>query len=181
MERPPPAGSSRRFFRSTIGSRDTPPAKVPEPPEAPANMAKREKGKRKKQGVLTGLAKGAPPKKRKGAPSRFRSIVNWVVGIAVGGVVLGIVVLYAILSFNPSLQERPGEAEVRVEAIEQDPAGYPDEIVAAARVTIDGRPLLIPLTSDRLGEVEVGAHLQVRYVYFPQTQATRIDSWTPVR
>jgi len=136
--------------------------------------------KKKKAGVLTGLAKGAPPKKRKGEPSRLRKVLNWVAGIAVGGVVLGIVVLYAVLSFNPTLQERPGEAEVRVEAIEPDPAGFPDEIVAAARVTVDGRPILIPLTPDRLGEVEVDARLHVRYVYFPQTGATRIDDWTPL-
>jgi hypothetical protein len=143
-------------------------------------MTKRKKGKRKKKGVLTGLAKGSPPKKRKGAPSSFRRVLNWVVGIAVGGVVLGIVVLYAALSFNPKLQERPGEAEVRVEAVEPDPAGFPEEIVAAARVTVDGRPVLIPLTADRLGEVEVDARLHVRYVFFPQTGATRIDDWTPV-
>jgi len=96
------------------------------------------------------------------------------------GVVLAIVILYAVLSFNPTLQERPGEAEVRVEAIESDPAGFPDEIVAAARVTIDGRPILVPLTSDRLDEVDVDARLRVRYVFFPQTGATRIDDWNPV-
>jgi len=140
-------------------------------------MTKRKKA-RKKKGVLTGLAKSPPSKKRKGRPSRIRKVLNWTAGITVGAVVLGIVVLYAALSFNPTLQERPGEADVAVEAVDPDPAGFPDDVVAAARVTVDGRPVLVPLTADRRGEVEVGARLHLRYVFFPQTGTTRIDEWT---
>jgi hypothetical protein len=144
-------------------------------------MTKRKKARRKKKkGVLTGLAKGSPTKKGKAKQSKFRTVLNWTVGIAVGVVVFGIVVIYAVLSFNPTLQERPGETEVRVEAVEPDPAGFPENIVAAARVTVDGRPVLIPLTEDRLGEVDVNDRLHVRYVFFPQTGATRIDDWTPL-
>ena len=133
---------------------------------------------RKKKGVLTGLAKSPPSKKRKGRPSGFRKVVNWTVGITVGVVVLGIVVLYAALSFNPALQEKPGEAEVTVEAVDPDPAGFTDGVIATARVTVDGRSVLVPLTADRLGEVEIGARLHLRYVFFPQTGTTRIDEWT---
>ena len=76
-------------------------------------MTKRKKPStkaRKKKGVLTGLAKSAPSKKRKGRPTGLRKILNWAVGIAVGAVVLGVVVLYAALSFNPALQEQSAEA-----------------------------------------------------------------------
>jgi hypothetical protein len=141
-------------------------------------MTKRRKTRKKKKGVLTGLAKSPPSKKRKGRPSRFRKVLNWTAGIAVGVVVVGIVALYAALSFNPTLQERPGEAEVTVEAVDPDPAGFPDEVVAAARVTVDGRPVLVPLTAERRDDVEVGARLHLRYVFFPQTGVTRIDEWT---
>lgn len=146
-------------------------------------MTKRKKPStkaRKKKGVLTGLAKSAPSKKRKGRPTGFRKILNWAVGIAVGAVVLGVVVLYAALSFNPKLQEQSGEAEVTVEAVEPDPAGFPDDIIAAARVTLEGRPVLVPLTAERRDEVEAGARLHLRYVFFPQTGSTRIDEWTLV-
>lgn len=143
-------------------------------------MTKRKTVRKQKKGVLTGLAKGSPSKKRKAKPSRFRKALNWAAGIAIGAVILGIVVIYAVLSFNPKLQERPGEAEVRVEAVQPDPAGFPEEIVAAARVTVDGRPVLIPLTADQRGDVDVNDRLHVRYVFYPQTGVTRIEDWTHV-
>jgi len=133
---------------------------------------------RKKKGILTGLAKSAPSKKRKGRPSGIRKVLNWTAGIAVGAVVLVIVVLYAVLSLNPTMQEQPREAEVTVEAVEPDPAGFPDDVVAAARVIVEGRPVLVPLTAERRDEVEVGARLRLHYVFFPQTGTTRIDDWT---
>lgn len=143
-------------------------------------MTKRKKTRKRKKGVLTGLAKSAPSRKRRGRPTGLRKVLNWAVGIAVGVVVLGVVVLYAALSFNPTLQAQSGEAEVTVEAVEPDPAGFPDDVIAAARVTLEGRPVLVPLTAERRDEVEAGARLQLRYVFFPQTGATRIDEWTIV-
>lgn len=143
-------------------------------------MTKRKKARKKKRGVLTGLAKSPPSKRRKGRPSRLRKVLNWTIGIVAGAAVLGVIGLYAALSFNPTLQEKPGEAEVTVEAVEPDPAGFPDDVIAAVRVTIESRPVLIPLTAERRDEVEAGARLHVRYVFFPQTGATRIDEWTVV-
>jgi hypothetical protein len=146
-------------------------------------LTRRRKKTRKKRsgGVLTDLAKSGPSKKKKkGKPSTPRKVLNWTVGIAIGAAVLGIVVLYAMLSFNPTLQERPGEAEVTVEAIDPDPAGYSDDTVALARVTVDGRPVVVPLTAERRDALEVGTRLHLRYVFFPQTGTTRIDEWSVV-
>jgi hypothetical protein len=132
-------------------------------------------GRRKKRGVLTSLA---PPRGKSRPPrSRVRRVLMWAVGIVGFGAIVAVMALFAVLSFSPSLDARPGEADVVVEKIDDQPVGFPPGVAAAAGVTLEHHAVLVPLTKAQRGDVAVGSWLHVRYTYYSRTGGVRVDDW----
>lgn len=137
--------------------------------------------RRKKRGVLTTLAK-EPRKKRKRKKRRSpaRRALNWIGGIVIGAALLVLVVMFVAVIYNPSLAIRRMEADVAVEAIEEDPTGYGPEVVALAVMTIEKRRVALTLNEELRAEVDVGTVLHVDYSYFPRSSVVRVHDWQVV-
>lgn len=128
--------------------------------------------RRRKKGILTGLAKPGLSKKPKKPASLVRRILSWIGGaliLAVFGVMI-----WALLAqmLNPQVGDRAEEGVFEIVEIRENPA--------TAVVTISGKTALVPLAEEDRGTLRVGDPLRVRYTNLPRLGIVRVDSWERV-
>lgn len=97
-------------------------------------------------------------------------------GTILGVALLGMIVALGALFFNPELGQRDAEATVVVQSIDEAPALAADA-AAGATVVLENRRVVIPITAERLDQVEAGTRLHVEYTYLPRQRTVRVKEW----
>jgi hypothetical protein len=136
------------------------------------------KKKPSRRGLLTGLIK-YPKGPHHKKTSVAKSVLKWVFGGLLAVVLVGMFATFVLLQFFPGTATRSGEGDFKVTEVIENPPGYlPEEqIVAVARVVIEGLRVAIPLkAADRAGVVK-DAQLHVRYTYNPRMSRVVVEEW----